>query len=120
MYLNCVHCGEGLRKSIYADGGETKSCPSCSRRVGEHVYYELEDFGITNMWPTPTNPTGSQSYCAHCRATYRKGDVRKAPAQKQLKLYGLDRGTRCREIGKRASACQMPLFLEPQAPGKNS
>ena len=46
-----------------------KSCPGCSKKADEHVYYPCPDsFGTTSKRITENNPLGLQSHCNRCRA----------------------------------------------------
>lgn len=69
--MNCKHCNEELRKSLYRtkDNQKFKSCPECSGRNGDfHVYKRYPDaFGETPLRASDNNPHGPQSYCMPCR-----------------------------------------------------
>ncbi|CQD39702.1 Uncharacterised protein [Yersinia enterocolitica] len=47
----CSGCDASLSDSLIAEeeGEVYKSCPSCSERVGHHVFYRYDDFGMRDM-----------------------------------------------------------------------
>lgn len=61
----CRHCGLPLAEA--QTRGDYKSCPQCSQRCGEHVFYPTIKFGWTERRITDNNPTGIQSWCTRCR-----------------------------------------------------
>lgn len=66
----CRTCKKDIAQARYVLLGEQvyKSCPECSKRVGEHVFYPCpEDFGMTKKRMTDNNPLGLQSHCTKCR-----------------------------------------------------
>lgn len=65
----CNHCKKPLKESQYKNGKTLKSCPNCSQDNGnEHVYYKYPDeFGVTDLRSTASQPDGPQSYCTSCR-----------------------------------------------------
>jgi len=65
---SCTSCGQHLEEALYASAGGTgnfslKSCPSCSAREGEHLYYPQDAFGFR----TVGDGKYAQSWCASCR-----------------------------------------------------
>jgi len=65
--MYCKHCELPLKDS--QERGGYKSCPKCSRRAGEHIYYPKSSFGFTEKRVTANHPDGIQSYCEPCRGT---------------------------------------------------
>lgn len=64
----CRACGEPITDSVYRMGGGKlyKSCPSCSDRAGEHVFYPCPtSFGFRKK---TSGERFIQSYCTRCRS----------------------------------------------------
>ncbi len=61
----CKHCG--LPLEIAQEVGNYKSCPHCSQKSAEHIFYPKAMFGWTGKRVTSNNPTGIQSWCTRCR-----------------------------------------------------
>ena len=61
----CKHCG--LRLEDAQERGDYKSCPHCSKKSGEHIFYPKDKFGTTSKRVTSNNPIGIQSWCTRCR-----------------------------------------------------
>lgn len=71
----CDFCGNELSDAQYllVNDAVYKSCPDCSKEVGQHMHYFCPDaFGITPKRMTTNNPMGLQSHCAKCRSN-KKG-----------------------------------------------
>lgn len=66
----CKYCGKPLEDAQVR--GEYKSCPKCSKNVGEHIFYLESRFGFTEKRVTPNNADGIQSWCTRCR-THHEG-----------------------------------------------
>lgn len=69
----CKKCQKNLSDAKYIIYKNTiyKSCPKCSKILGEHCYYRMPDeFGVTPKRITADNPMGIQSYCQKCRGNY--------------------------------------------------
>ena len=64
---DCRYCGQPLNISQYSSDKRWKSCPLCSQKAGEHIFYPYETFGFTEQRVTYNNPDGIQSYCPPCR-----------------------------------------------------
>ena len=67
----CNCCNNILADSIYLLLNEQcyKSCPKCSQRVGQHVFYHCPDkFGSTSARASENSPMGIQSQCSKCRS----------------------------------------------------
>lgn len=65
----CCRCGLSLNESQYGlddHGHRCKTCPGCSQRVGYHVFYRLEEFGMRDMGDGRGEII--QSYCRPCRS----------------------------------------------------
>jgi phage FluMu protein Com len=64
----CTHCRKLLAASQYREGRTWKSCPRCSAREGEHVFYRYpEEFGTSDQRVSAETPDGAQSHCLACR-----------------------------------------------------
>jgi hypothetical protein len=61
----CAGCRESLNRSQYREDG-LKSCPKCSLRAGQHVFYRLGHFGMRR--PARATEPIMQSWCRDCRA----------------------------------------------------
>ncbi|HHW4627650.1 TPA: hypothetical protein ACUW8I_001265 [Yersinia enterocolitica] len=62
----CSGCDASLSDSLIAEeeGKVYKSCPSCSEKVGHHVFYRYDDFGMRDMGD---GRYIVQSWCPDCR-----------------------------------------------------
>jgi hypothetical protein len=62
----CTGCAGDLDESLVAEinGEILKSCPSCSRVAGHHVFYRYGEFGTRNMGD---GRHIVQSWCPSCR-----------------------------------------------------
>ena len=59
----CTACGKDLEIRIERPDEGLASCPGCSRRAGEHIYYAVTHFAWSNCAGKPV----SMSYCFRCR-----------------------------------------------------
>lgn len=89
---SCSCCGRSLTDAqfLIIDNTIYKSCPECSKQVGEHVFYKCpEAFGTTPKRITQQNPMGLQSYCGPCRSnkTGPHNDCIKCSAIKEKNGY---------------------------------
>lgn len=62
----CVVCNKPLGESQMMQG--LKSCPHCSQRGAEHVFYAPLCFGFTALRSSAAKPDGPQSWCTICRS----------------------------------------------------
>ena len=65
VFMKCRHCGRPLEISLEYEND--KSCPNCSQKAGEHIFYPKACFGYTQKRVTANNPAGIQSWCTRCR-----------------------------------------------------
>jgi hypothetical protein len=63
--MDCSHCHQELHKALTE--GKLKSCPHCSENQGEHIYYKLEAFGLSEKRVNRNDAQGKQSWCILCR-----------------------------------------------------
>lgn len=66
----CVWCKNDIKEAQYMlmDNEIYKSCPGCSTKSEEHIFYKCpEFFGFTAARITKNNPIGLQSHCVSCR-----------------------------------------------------
>lgn len=67
----CLACSNDITEAKYLliETEVYKSCPGCSKKAGEHTFYDCPDaFGRTVKRITNYNPMGLQSHCGRCRA----------------------------------------------------